>query len=98
MSPGLDQVRAAGTTAKFLVNPQRMKRPRVRLDPRSYRRLWKRILERDAWRCQHCGSWRNLQVHHIQSRGQLGNDEENNLLTLCADCHGRVHGQISLES
>jgi len=68
-----------------------LKRPRLRLDPESYRQLHHRILKRDAWRCQLCGTSRNLQVHHIQPRSLLGHDVEENLTTLCARCHQRLH-------
>jgi len=47
------------------------KRPRLRLDAASYKKLHRRILERDGWRCQCCGARNSLQVHHIQSRGLL---------------------------
>jgi 5-methylcytosine-specific restriction endonuclease McrA len=68
------------------------RRPRVRLDPNSYRKLRIEVLERDGWRCQYCGAVDHLQVHHIYSRSQLGDDTDENLITLCADCHGGVHG------
>jgi len=71
--------------------PRRQERSRVKLDPESYSRLRNKILDRDGWRCQHCGSMKNLEVHHVQSRANLGNDEEGNLITLCADCHGMLH-------
>ncbi|MGH9429439.1 MAG: HNH endonuclease [Terriglobia bacterium] len=38
-----------------------------------------------------CGTVDNLQVHHIQSRGQLGHDSAENLITLCARCHEFIH-------
>jgi 5-methylcytosine-specific restriction endonuclease McrA len=69
------------------------KRPRLRLDARSYQELHRTILERDGWRCQHCGARKDLQVHHIRSRGLLGDDAEENLITLCALCHRRLHIQ-----
>jgi hypothetical protein len=31
------------------------RRPRLRLDPDSYRKLRIEVLERDGWRCQYCG-------------------------------------------
>lgn len=69
----------------------RSKRPRRRLDPESYSRLRQLVLERDRWRCQHCGHSTELEVHHIQSRSRLGDDAEQNLITLCASCHQGVH-------
>ena len=69
----------------------RSKSPRLKLDAESYRQLHRRVLERDGWRCQTCGSMQNLQVHHQQPRSLSGNDEEQNLITLCAECHARLH-------
>ncbi len=74
----------------------RPKRPRLRLDPESYRRLHLQVLERDNWRCQHCGRMRNLEVHHQTKRSQLGPDSPDNLITLCSACHQRIH-HISTE-
>jgi 5-methylcytosine-specific restriction endonuclease McrA len=34
----------------------------------------------------------NLEVHHKEFRSQAGDDSEENLITLCADCHSGVHG------
>ncbi len=65
--------------------------PRLRLDPDSYRKLRAEMLERDGWRCQSCGSSNCLQVHHICSRSRLGDDADENLITLCADCHSDIH-------
>jgi len=33
-----------------------------------------------------------LEVHHMQPRSQLGDDMMDNLITLCAGCHGKRHG------
>jgi len=71
------------------------KKGRKRLVPELYRELHREILQRDSWRCQFCGSPEQLQVHHIESRGRLGQDTEENLITLCAACHARVHGKSS---
>ena len=67
---------------------------RVKLGKQIYRRLMKRVLERDGWRCQKCGSLENLQVHHQTKRSQQGNDSLDNLVTLCAYCHLAEHGQL----
>ena len=67
------------------------KSPRLRLDANSYRELHRQVLERDGWRCQVCGSMQNLQVHHLKFRSQSGGDVEQNLITLCAECHELMH-------
>ncbi len=67
------------------------KLPRFRLDPVSYESLRKKILRRDSWRCQLCGTMANLEVHHKQFRSRSGHDSEENLITLCATCHAEVH-------
>jgi len=67
---------------------------RIKLGIRAYRRIMKRVLERDDWRCQRCGSLENLQIHHQIKRSQMGNDALANLQTLCAHCHIKEHGQL----
>ena len=74
------------------LTPLRQKQPRLKLDPKEYAIIRKRVLERDGWRCQECGSMKNLQVHHMKRRSQLGGDMMANLITLCASCHGKCHG------
>ena len=67
------------------------KRPRLQLDHQSYERLRKQVLRRDDWRCQYCGSSSNLEVHHREFRSHSGDDSEENLVTLCAECHSLAH-------
>jgi 5-methylcytosine-specific restriction endonuclease McrA len=76
------------------MSPIRPKRPRVRLDPDSYRQLCLEVLQRDGWRCQSCGSLENLQVHHQEFRSRSGDDSEDNLITLCARCHQSFHRRV----
>ena len=63
----------------------------LRLDPPSYESLRQRVLRRDGWRCQSCGTMSNLEVHHRQFRSHSGDDSEDNLITLCATCHADIH-------
>ena len=70
----------------------RQKRPRLKLNPKEYSVVRKCVLNRDGWRCQACGSTKNLQVHHMKRRNQLADDAMSNLIALCADCHGKCHG------
>src|ERR1022692_3604553 len=74
-----------------VVTSSQTRRPRLLLDPVSYRRLCQQVRERDGWRCQKCGSSHDLQVHHILPRSKLGDDVAENLITLCNTCHCRVH-------
>ena len=69
----------------------RQKRPRLVLGRDVYHNLKNQVLNRDGWKCQDCGSSINLQVHHLVRRSQLGWDELENLMTLCAECHRRLH-------
>ena len=71
--------------------PLRQKQPRLKLDREKYKALRNQALERDGWRCQDCGSSKDLQVHHSQPRSQLGDDVLQNLITLCIHCHGKLH-------
>ena len=63
----------------------------LRLDALSYESLRQQILRRDDWRCQSCGAMTNLEVHHREFRSHSGADSEENLITLCVDCHRRAH-------
>ena len=70
---------------------------RIKLGKQIYRRLIKKVLERDGWRCRKCGAIENLQVHHKVHRSQQGDDSLANLITLCAYCHMEEHGQLYFE-
>jgi phage terminase large subunit GpA-like protein len=63
----------------------------VRLGTREYEELRERVPRRDGWRCQFCGSRTNLEVHHQTFRSHSGDDTEQNLITLCANCHPLMH-------
>ena len=66
-------------------------RRRLRLATADYEKLRWRILERDGWRCQHCGRRERLQIHHLVRRSQSGADCEENLIALCGSCHRSLH-------
>ena len=67
------------------------KTPRRRLHSESYKKLCREVLQRDVWKCQFCCSFEDLQIHHQKFRSHGGDDSEQNLITLCANCHSRVH-------
>jgi len=64
---------------------------RLRLDSITYESLRQQVLRRDGWRCQSCGTMSNLEVHHKQFRSHSGCDSEENLITLCTQCHICIH-------
>jgi len=63
----------------------------LRLSYANYQELHKSVLRRDGWRCQLCGSMKNLEVHHRHYRSHSGEDTEDNLITLCSKCHKTHH-------
>ncbi len=69
------------------------RQPRLRLEPDAYRQLTRKVLARDGWRCQDCGTSQNLQVHHLHARSRMGRDVEGNLITLCAAAIERFIGR-----
>jgi 5-methylcytosine-specific restriction endonuclease McrA len=73
------------------MNQNLMKHVPVRLDEREYEKLHEKVLRRDSWRCQFCGSMTSLEVHHRQFRSHSGPDHEDNLITLCHSCHWSLH-------
>jgi 5-methylcytosine-specific restriction endonuclease McrA len=62
-----------------------------RMDSITYQQLRALVLRRDGWRCQACGGMTNLEIHHRQFRSRQGEDTEQNLVTLCSECHKRAH-------
>ena len=56
-------------------------------------------LMRDSYRCQHCYKRSvRLEAHHIIYRKNGGKDTLTNLVTLCEQCHHRLHeGKITLK-
>lgn len=66
------------------------------LDPRWQKKRLK-ILERDNWECQYCGSnKKTLHVHHLlyDSSKLAWECEDNCLSTLCEDCHAEFHKEV----
>ena len=45
--------------------------------------------------CAACGDDdpSHLHQHHLVPRSRGGGDEETNTITLCVECHGKVHGR-----
>lgn len=58
---------------------------------REFSRMRRYALERDGYRCSHCGRTGPLHVHHRTPRSQGGMNNLSNLTSLCPDCHKAVH-------
>ncbi len=62
-------------------------------DERSYRckdipaSLRKEIMERDAYRCQECDTWKDLTIDHIKPVSKGGDNHPDNLRALCHSCN-----------
>lgn len=54
------------------------------------------VMQRDDGKCQGCGtSTGEFHIHHICPLGAGGSNAMSNLITLCDECHGRVHGGVT---
>ncbi len=49
----------------------------------------KQVFERDAYRCKHCGTWKDLTVDHIIPESKGGALDLDNLQTLCRSCNSK---------
>ena len=54
---------------------------------------YKKVIERDKYRCRLCGISQNLHLHHIVYRSEDKNliNEPSNCVMLCIKCHELVH-------
>lgn len=58
--------------------------------------IWRKIVyKRDNWTCQHCGKKGDINAHHVKPLAQYPKLalEPSNGITLCVDCHSKVHGR-----
>jgi len=60
-------------------------------DKADCERVHRAVLDRDGWLCQFCGHSTNLEVHHLVFRSHQGPDNEDNLITVCHQCHHALH-------
>lgn len=54
---------------------------------------YKKVIERDQYKCKLCGTSQNLHLHHIIYRSEDRNliNEPSNCTMLCIKCHELVH-------
>jgi 5-methylcytosine-specific restriction endonuclease McrA len=70
----------------------REKRARRTRNSAAWQKARAAARQRDGNRCTNCGSTVSLEVHHIKSLAEGGDEFAlSNLRTLCRDCHGSGH-------
>lgn len=52
-------------------------------------RLRKQVMERDAYRCKHCGDHHDLQIDHVYPESKGGPTTLENLQVLCRPCNSK---------
>jgi len=63
----------------------------------GYQNIRAYVLHRDKYTCQLCRKKNvSFQLHHVVPRSQNGKDYPDNLITLCPDCHAKVHNDTTL--
>lgn len=62
-----------------------------RLPPEQWDVLRKTTLKRDKYICQGCGQQKPLDVHHIIPISKKGKNHLSNLISICPECHARIH-------
>jgi hypothetical protein len=78
--------------------------PEARPEALAYRKrrldaaLRKQVLERDAYRCQECGTHLDLSVDHIVPEVLGGSDDLENLQTLCGPCNSRKGARVVMSA
>lgn len=65
----------------------------VKLPQKQLNELYMDAFRRDEYFCQHCFNYVGYagSPHHIYPRGRLRLDVLPNILTLCQECHGKLH-------
>jgi len=63
----------------------------LRPDKLSWDILREKIINRDNGMCLLCGETANLSVHHKIPLNKGGDNEDENLETLCNTCHSKSH-------
>lgn len=65
--------------------------------PQNWDEIRTRVYRRDDYQCQNCGveggagANAELHAHHIVPKASGGSHNEDNLVTLCKDCHNAIH-------
>ena len=61
------------------------------LNSRKWQKIRARIIQRRLFRCEQCGSRKQLEVHHLTYKRVGGNEKDDDLEVLCRSCHKIEH-------
>lgn len=105
---GRDNAGVISTGEEIYVSPYKEFLGAVSMEdyPDNWDAIAKAVKQRDDHTCQGCGSSKHeashtdggaseLHAHHIVPLGAGGSNARSNLITLCEECHGRVHGGVT---
>ena len=60
---------------------------------KEFEKIKHELLKKDEYKtCSNCGSSDNIHLHHITPLAIGGTNEESNIVPLCEECHGKIHG------
>jgi hypothetical protein len=68
---------------------------------KQFLKVWADLVKsRDGWKCQHCGSPRRLNAHHVEMKSKRPDliFEISNGITLCKPCHMKEHRKMARQS
>jgi 5-methylcytosine-specific restriction endonuclease McrA len=71
--------------------PQQWNSYQEYLDSEWWQRRRARTMQADEYSCRLCSSTESLNVHH-RSYERLGCERDQDVITLCRDCHAKFHG------
>lgn len=60
------------------------------LNSAKWKGIQQEVLARSGYRCKGCGTTKRLQVHHLVYT-RFGNEDIDDLIVLCKDCHWKAH-------
>ena len=63
-----------------------------------WRNLSIKVKERDGNKCKLCNSWDSLNAHHRTYKNRWKDNEIEDIITLCKNCHQMIHDNLELNS
>lgn len=71
-------------------NPVHKQKIKKHITETVLEKTYKTVFERDKGRCQLCGMFLHLELHHIKGRGKNLTNNIDNCIILCHNCHHNI--------